>query len=82
MQSGQQTPTRQGEQTRQKMIGRLAMAGVAVAALAACAGETRRSTVGADEAVMIQKGTYVYDPNKRHAPVSLSGADLAGIVVR
>lgn len=64
------------------MIGKLALAGVALAALAACGGETRRTTMGADEAVMIQKGTYVYDPNKRHAPVSLSGSDLTGIVVR
>lgn len=64
------------------MIGKLAMAGVALAALTACGGQTQRSTMGAEEAVMIQKGTYVYDPNKRHAPVSLSGSDLTGIVVR
>lgn len=65
------------------MIGRWAMAAAALAALAACGGETNRKVVdGPEEAVMIQKGTYVYDPNKRHAPVSLSGSDLVGIEIR
>ena len=64
------------------MIGRLAMVGVAAATLAACASEPRRTADSGDATVMIQKGTYVYDPNKRHAPVSLSGADLQGIVIR
>lgn len=62
------------------MIGRVALAAAAAAMLAACGGgETRR---GNDEPAMVQQGTYVYDPNKRHPPVSLSGADLQGIVIR
>lgn len=63
------------------MIGRLAIAGAALAVLAACGGDTGRSGAGGDEPVMIQKGTYVYNPNQRHAPVSLSGSDLTGIVI-
>jgi plastocyanin len=55
----------------------------ALAVLAACGGPSTSSTVGsAQEAVMIQKGTYVYDPSRRHAPVSLSGADLVGLEPR
>ena len=72
--------TRQNEQ-RQGMIGRLAMAGAVLAVLAACGGNTSRGAGAGEEAVMIQKGTYVYDPNKRHAPVSLSGSDLTGLVI-
>ncbi len=55
----------------------------ALAALGACGGPSTSSTVGsAQEAVMIQKGTYVYNPSRRHAPVSLSGEDLVGLEPR
>lgn len=51
--------------------------------LAGCGGPTQHVTVNsAEDAVMIQKGIYVYDPNARHAPVSLSKADLEGIEIR
>ena len=53
--------------------------------LAGCGGgsQTRHLVVdSAEDAVMIQKGTYVYNPNQRHAPVSLSRADLEGIEIR
>lgn len=63
------------------MIGRVALTVAAAAMLGACGGgESRRS--GSDEPAMVQQGTYVYDPNKRHAPVSLSGSDLSGMVIR
>lgn len=62
---------------------RLAGLTALVALLAACGGgQTRQVTTTADEAVMIQKGTYRYDPNKAHPPVSLSGSDLIGLEVR
>lgn len=63
-------------------IRRLVMGAVALGTLAACGGETKRSTVSVDEAVMIQKGTYVYNPNKRPPPVSLSRSDLEGITIQ
>lgn len=63
------------------MIGRLTLIAVALAALTACGGGGS-GTVSDLEQVMIQKGTYVYNPNKRHAPVSLSGADLIGLEPR
>ena len=48
-----------------------------MAALSACAGS---GGSGRDDGeVMIQQGTYTYNPNQRHAPVSLSGADLIGL---
>ena len=94
-----ESPARQGEQagrtgrTRGQELsslnawgGRgtgLGMGLVAVLALAACGGETRRTTVdGPETAVMIQKGTYVYNPNRPHPPVSLSRSDLEGIAIR
>lgn len=65
------------EQTRQDMIARLTMIALAMAALSACAGS---GGSGRDDGeVMIQQGTYTYNPNQRHAPVSLSGADLIGL---
>ncbi|MFC0341436.1 MULTISPECIES: hypothetical protein [Paracoccus] len=63
------------------MIGRFTLIAVALAALSACGGGAS-GTVSDSEQVLIQKGTYVYDPNKRHAPVSLSGADLVGLEPR
>ena len=63
------------------MIGRFTLIAVALAALSACGGSAS-GTVSDSEQVLIQKGTYVYDPNKRHAPVSLSGADLVGLEPR
>ena len=71
--------------TTQRRITHWRAAGglAALAALAACGGSTTSTTVGsAQEAVMIQKGTYVYDPSRRHAPVSLSGEDLVGLEPR
>ena len=50
-------------------------------ALASCGGGGGGTVAGQDE-VMIQKGTYVYDPARRHAPVSLSGSDLVGLEPR
>ena len=67
-----------------RMIG-AALGTAAVALLAGCGGgsQTRHLMVdSAEDAVMIQKGTYVYNPNQRHAPVSLSRADLEGIEIR
>lgn len=61
------------------MIARLTVIALALTTLSACGGSGGMSH--SDE-VMIQKGTYVYDPNKRHAPVSLSGADLIGLEPR
>lgn len=61
------------------MIARLTVIALALTTLSACGGSGGMSQ--SDE-VMIQKGTYVYDPNKRHAPVSLSGADLIGLEPR
>ena len=63
------------------MIGRFTLIAVALAALSACGGGAS-GTVSDSEQVLSQKGTYVYDPNKRHAPVSLSGADLVGLEPR
>lgn len=63
------------------MIGRFTLIAVALAALSACGGGAS-GTISDSEQVLIQKGTYVYDPNKRHAPVSLSGADLVGLEPR
>lgn len=62
------------------MIARFTMIAVALAALSACSGGS--GGISQSDEVMIQKGTYVYDPNKRHAPVSLSGADLIGLEPR
>ncbi|HMM09650.1 MAG TPA: hypothetical protein PKA35_11110 [Paracoccus solventivorans] len=62
------------------MIARFTMTAVALAALSACSGSS--GGISQSDEVMIQKGTYVYDPNKRHAPVSLSGADLIGLEPR
>lgn len=62
------------------MIARFSLIAVALAALSACGGGS--GTVSDSEQAMIQEGTYVYDPNKRHAPVSLSGADLIGLEPR
>lgn len=62
------------------MIARMTLIAVALTALSACGGGSR--TVSDAEQAMIQQGTYVYDPNKRHAPVSLSGADLIGLEPR
>ena len=65
------------------MIGKWAMATAALATLAACGGQGNRTVVdGPEEAVMIQKGTYVYNPNRRPPPVSLSRADLEGITIQ
>jgi len=62
------------------MIARFTLTALALTALSACAGGS--GTVSDSEQAMIQEGTYVYDPNKRHAPVSLSGADLIGLEPR
>lgn len=63
------------------MIARFTLIAAALAALSACGGG-ESSSVRDSEQVLIQKGTYVYNPNKRHAPVSLSGADLIGLEPR
>lgn len=66
-----------------KAIGWALCAGGMTLLLAACGGPTKHVVVdSAEDAVMIQKGIYVYDPNARHAPVSLSRADLEGIEIR
>ena len=62
------------------MIARFTVITLTLAMLAACSGGG--SGISNSDEVMIQKGTYVYDPNKRHAPVSLSGADLIGLEPR
>lgn len=62
------------------MIPRLILMAAALAGLTACGGGKPRA-VG-DETVQIQKGVYVYNPNKRHAPVSLSSSDLQGMVIQ
>ncbi|WP_134724438.1 hypothetical protein [Paracoccus luteus] len=65
--------------TRLRAAGATAL----LAALAACGGGGGGSgTVAGQDEVMIQKGTYVYDPARRHAPVSLSGSDLVGLEPR
>ena len=64
------------------MIARVALIGAAAAILGACGGGESRGGGGSDEPAMVQQGTYVYDTNKRHAQVSLSGADLSGMVIR
>ena len=63
------------------MMTRLTLIAVALAALSACGGGGTASVSDSEQA-MIQKGTYVYNPNRRHAPVSLSGADLIGLEPR
>lgn len=63
-------------------IGRLAFGASIVVALGACGGSNSSGGGAGEDSVMIQKGTYVYDPNKRHAPVSLSRSDLQGIEIR
>lgn len=57
-------------------------AGLALMATLAACGNTSSTGGAGEEDVMIQKGTYVYDPNRRHAPVSLSAHDLQGIEIR
>lgn len=66
------------------MIARLTLMAMALAALSACGGGGGGESGSArnSEQVLIQKGTYVYNPNRRHAPVSLSGADLIGLEPR
>ena len=64
------------------MIARLTLTAMALAALSACGGGGQSGSVRDSEQVLIQKGTYVYNPNTRHAPVSLSGADLIGLEPR
>lgn len=61
-------------------MARLTVIIVALGTLAGCAQDSPQTS--AQDQVLIQKGTYVYDPNKRHAPVSLSGSDLVGIAIR
>lgn len=63
---------------------RLALGAAVLAMLAGCGDQQTRRTVanGAEEAVMIQKGTYVYNPNRRPPPVSLSRSDLEGIIIQ
>lgn len=51
---------------------------VAPMALAACGGGGGSSRY-TDEGLPPQPKEYVYNPNARHAPVSLSGNDLQGI---
>jgi|GEM_PF-5638409 len=62
------------------MIARFTLIAMALAAVSACGGGS--GSVSDSEDAMIQKGTYVYDPDRRHAPVSLSGADLIGLEPR
>ena len=64
-------------------ISQLTIGATLLATLAACGGsDTSRGSGAGEENVMIQKGTYVYNPNSRHAPVSLSRSDLQGIEIR
>lgn len=64
------------------MMTRFTLVALALAALSACGGGGGSGSTSDSEQVMIQKDIYVYDPNKRHAPVSLSGADLIGLEPR
>ncbi|HRO15298.1 MAG TPA: hypothetical protein PLL33_09690 [Paracoccus sp. (in: a-proteobacteria)] len=59
------------------MIGRLGVI-AALAMLAGCGGGTAGGSAGQGEIPTPGK-VYQYDPDRRHAPVSLSGDDLYGL---
>lgn len=61
-----------------KIIMRLAPV-MALAGLAACGGGGGSGGSQLQEIPVVSQDVYVYNPNARHRPVSLSGADLVGL---
>ena len=55
--------------------------GASVGALSACGGGSPKGS-SMEEIPVVSDKVYVYNPNQRHAPVSLSGSDLIGLEPR
>ena len=55
---------------------------VALGALSACGGGGSGKGSSMEEIAVVSDKVYVYNPNARHAPVSLSGSDLIGLEPR
>lgn len=50
-------------------------------ALAACGGGSPTGSA-LEEIPVVSKKPWVYNPNQKHAPVSLSGSDIVGLEPR
>lgn len=61
-------------------LARLAVI-VCLGALSACGGGSPKGS-SMEEIPVVSEKVYVYNPNQRHAPVSLSGSDLIGLEPR
>ena len=72
--------TNRGTRMERPRLARLAVI-VCLGALSACGGGSPKGS-SMEEIPVVSDKVYVYNPNQRHAPVSLSGSDLIGLEPR
>ena len=63
-----------------RLVVKLGLA-TGLSALAACGGGSSQGSA-MEEIPVVSKKAWVYNPNQKHAPVSLSGSDLVGLEPR
>ena len=72
--------TNRGTRMERPRLARLVVI-VCLGALSACGGGSPKGS-SMEEIPVVSDKVYVYNPNQRHAPVSLSGSDLIGLEPR